>query len=91
MIKDFYRKSSNNFMKMAIVQKRNLGAFRDKQNMVEECLKRIKDLEDKLRANEKKHRKMKEDQLVANMNQKLRYEDAVQRGVDLRTMTADLH
>lgn len=59
--------------------------------MVLECLRRIRSLEETIRSNLKAHRKAKDDQLVANMNQKLKYEDAVQRGIDLINMTANLH
>lgn len=41
-IKDFYRKSSNSFLKMAILQQKAHNAFKEKQKMVLDGLKRIR-------------------------------------------------
>lgn len=44
-IKEFYRKASNNFLKLSILQKRDLAAHKEKQAEIKECLAVIRKLE----------------------------------------------
>jgi len=57
------------------LQKRGLAAYKEKQTQIKDCLATIRELEGGLRSVRDSARKARDEQLVKNMQQRVRYED----------------